>query len=66
MEGLSGTIKGPRGSPVKAPVKLLVGNTAYTTTVDGYYYLWLPPGTYKIQVHKQGYIPSVLSTKQAH
>lgn len=60
---MSGTIKGIYGKPVKAPVKLTVGNFVFYTKRDGYYYIWLSPGIYTIDVHKESYYPYTFSTK---
>ncbi|VDK69815.1 unnamed protein product [Litomosoides sigmodontis] len=63
VQGLSGTIKGIYGKPVKAPVKLTVGNFVFYTKRDGYYYIWLSPGIYTVVVRKESYYPYTFSTK---
>uniref|UniRef100_A0A1I8EBH6 Zinc carboxypeptidase n=1 Tax=Wuchereria bancrofti TaxID=6293 RepID=A0A1I8EBH6_WUCBA len=63
IQGLSGTIRGLDGDPVKAPVKLTVGSLVFYTKLDGYYYIWLSPGVHTIDVHKEGYYPYSFSAK---
>ncbi|KAL3998457.1 Zinc carboxypeptidase family protein [Acanthocheilonema viteae] len=65
IQGLSGTIKGIYGEPVKAPVKVTVGNFVFYTKHDGYYYIWLSPGIYIVDVHKENYHPYTFSTEIA-
>ncbi|VIO96363.1 Uncharacterized protein BM_BM11935 [Brugia malayi] len=63
VQGLSGTIKEIDGNPVKAPVKLTVGNLVFYTKLDGCYYIWLSPGVHTIDVHKEGYYQYTFSAK---
>ncbi|EFO20099.2 hypothetical protein LOAG_08391 [Loa loa] len=63
VQGLSGSIKEIYGSPVKAPVKLTVGSFVFYTKLDGYYYIWLPPGVHTIDVYKESYHPYAFSAK---
>uniref|UniRef100_A0A0R3RYZ9 Protein kinase domain-containing protein n=1 Tax=Elaeophora elaphi TaxID=1147741 RepID=A0A0R3RYZ9_9BILA len=65
VQGLSGTIKGMYGKPVKAPVKLTVGGSVFYTKYDGYYYIWLSPGIYTVSVYKESYQPYTFSTEIA-
>ncbi|CAG9538294.1 unnamed protein product [Cercopithifilaria johnstoni] len=63
VQGLSGTIRGIYGKPVKAPVKLTVGSFVFYTKHDGYYYIWLSPGIHTVDVYKENYHPYTFSTK---
>ncbi|KAM3720426.1 Carboxypeptidase [Dirofilaria immitis] len=63
VQGLSGIIKGTYGNPVKAPVKLTVGNSVFYTKLDGYYYIWLSPGVHTIDVYKENYHSYTFSIK---
>ncbi|OZC12622.1 hypothetical protein X798_00253 [Onchocerca flexuosa] len=63
VQGLSGTIKGTNGNPVKAPVKLTVDSFVFHTKLDGYYYIWLSPGFHTIDVYKESYLSYTFSIK---
>lgn len=44
-------------------MKLTIGSFVFYTKHDGYYYIWLPPGIYTVDVYKESYHPYTFATK---
>jgi hypothetical protein len=52
---LRGLIRAFDGTPVKADIVIMPGNTMLETDASGYFVVDLPPGRYKVKIRAKGY-----------
>ncbi|VDM42037.1 unnamed protein product [Toxocara canis] len=65
MQGVAGRVLTSRDGSLRASVLISVNRTALSNSTlhDGYYFIWLPPGTHRITLSVLGYSPSSFTVK---
>jgi len=59
LQGISGTLMDANDLPVSPPVVVRVNNRSYDIPTAGYFQLYLPAGTFSVNVSKPGFAPIV-------